>query len=77
MVKFDKVELLGRQLSDLNLTNLRFNEAIPSSLIGCGVDNIRFFKLKNNFLPSQLVTLNNTTSRGRVFNNCSVSYHLD
>jgi hypothetical protein len=76
MVRYNKVELLGRQLSDLDLTNLRFNEAIPSSLIGCGTENIRFFKLKNNFLPSQLVTLNNT-SRGRVFNNCSVSYHLD
>jgi WD40 repeat protein len=41
-------------------------------LIGCGKENIRFFKMKNNFLPSQLVALNNT-SRGKIFNNSVVT----
>lgn len=52
--------------------SLKFNESLSSSIIGCGKENIRFFKIKNNFLPSQLVSLNNT-SRGKVFNNSVVS----
>ena len=44
-------------------------------LVGCGSENIRFFKIKNNFLPSQLVSLNNT-ARGKTFNNSVTSYKL-
>lgn len=33
---------------------------------------IRFFKIKNNFLPSQIVNLDNT-GRGKVFINSAVS----
>ena len=55
--------------------SLRFNEVIVSSLIGSGKENIRFFKIKNNFLPSQLVSLNNT-ARGKVFNNSICTYKL-
>lgn len=72
LVNHGKIELVGRQLSDFDLTSLRFNDALSSSLIGCGKENIRFFKIKNNFLPSQLVALNNT-QRGKVFNNSYVT----
>ena len=41
-------------------------------MIGCGKENIRFFKVKNNFMPSQLVSMNNT-SRGKTFNNSLVA----
>ena len=37
-------------------------------MIGAGKENIRVFKLKNNYLPSQLISLNNT-ARGKEFNN--------
>jgi len=62
-------------LCDFNLTSFKFNEALNTSIIGCGKENIRFFKLKNNFLPGQLVALNNT-SRGKVFNNSTVTYQI-
>jgi hypothetical protein len=55
--------------------SLKFNEVVNSCLIGCGRENIRFFKIKNNFLPSQLVSLNNT-ARGKVFNNSTCTYKL-
>ena len=49
---------------------------LNTSLVGCGRENIRFYKIKNNFLPSQLVSLNNT-ARGKVFNNSCVGYKID
>lgn len=49
---------------------------VNNCFIGCGRENIRFFKVKNNFIPSQLVSLNNT-ARGKVFNNSAVQYKLD
>ena len=55
--------------------SLRFNEVVSNCLIGCGKENIRFFKIKSNFLPSQLVSLNNT-ARGKVFNNSTCTYKL-
>ena len=42
-----------------------------TTLIGCGKENIRVFKIKNNYLPSQLVSLNNT-ARGKTFTNSCV-----
>jgi hypothetical protein len=45
-------------------------------MVGCGRENIRFFKVKNNFMPSQLVSLNNT-ARGKVFNNSASAYKFD
>lgn len=74
-MRFQKVELLARQLCDFELVSLRFNDVISTSLVGCGKENIRFFKIKNNFLPSQLVSLNNT-ARGKVFNNSTCTFKL-
>jgi WD repeat-containing protein 90 len=61
-----RVEIYARQLCDFDLVNIRFNDASPSSLVACGRENIRFFKIKNGHLPGQLVTLNNT-ARGKTF----------
>jgi WD repeat-containing protein 90 len=58
------------------MTNIRFNDAINTSLIACGRENIRFFKIKNGHLPGQSVTLNNT-GRGKVFNSSIVDYTLN
>ena len=52
LAKFQKVELLARQLCDFELVSLKFNMVVNTCLIGCGKENIRFFKIKNNFLPS-------------------------
>jgi len=45
-------------------------------MVGCGRENIRFFKVKNNFMPSQLVSLNNT-ARGKIFNDSAVAFKYD
>lgn len=60
----------------MELVHLRFTDLIHSCLIGCGKENIRFYKMKNNFLPSQLVALNNT-GRGKVFNNSVTAFKVD
>ena len=52
LVKQKKVELLARQLADFDMISLKFNPAISTTLVGCGKENIRFFKIKNNFMPS-------------------------
>ena len=52
LAKFKKIELLARQLADIDLVSLKFNQVLNSSLVGCGRENIRFYKIKNNFLPS-------------------------
>jgi len=75
MITYQKVELVARQLSDIELIDLSFNEAHPSSLVGCGKENIRFYKIKNNFLPGQLVSLNNT-ARGKMFTGSSCAYKM-
>ena len=75
LAKFQKVELLARQLCDFELASLKFNEVVNTCLVGAGKENVRFFKIKNNFLPSQLVSLNNT-ARGKVFNNSTCTYKL-
>jgi WD40 repeat protein len=52
---------------------MKFLEGSAVTLIGCGKENIRIFKIKNNFMPSQLVSLNNT-ARGKVFNNSTAVF---
>jgi hypothetical protein len=53
---------------DFELVSLKFIDGSNTNLVGCGKENIRIFKLKNNYLPSQLISLNNS-ARGLVFNN--------
>jgi WD repeat-containing protein 90 len=69
----NRVEIYARQLCDFDLVNISFNEAHQSSLVACGRENIRFFKIKNGHLPGQSVTLNNT-ARGKIFNRSVVDY---
>jgi hypothetical protein len=54
---------------DFKLTSLKFLEG-TRILVGCGKENIRIFKFKNNFLPSQLVSLNNTARSKEFSNSC-------
>ena len=74
MIKYKKLELYARQLSDFDTSHVRFNDVITESLISCGKENIRFYKIKNNHLPASNVTLNNT-GRGKTFNFTLVDSH--
>ena len=46
-----RVEIYARQLCDFDLVNIRFNDANQNSLVACGRENIRLFKIKNGHLP--------------------------
>lgn len=52
MIKYKKLEIYARQLSDFDIVNIRFNNIVANSLISCGKENIRFYKIKNNHLPA-------------------------
>lgn len=76
MIHNKKLEIYARQLCDFDLVNIRFNDAIATSLIACGRENIRFLKIKNGHLPGQSVTLNNT-GRGKLFNKSLVDFTVN
>jgi WD repeat-containing protein 90 len=73
MLKQKRVEIYARQLCDFDMSHIRFNDALPTSLVACGRESIRFFKIKNGHLPGQSVTLNNT-GRGKLFTRSIVDY---
>jgi hypothetical protein len=45
---------------------MQFNSVVPTSILTCGKENIRFWKIKNNILSANSVVLNNT-GRGKTF----------
>mmetsp|Transcript_6192 Transcript_6192/g.10031 ORF Transcript_6192/g.10031 Transcript_6192/m.10031 type:complete len:135 (+) Transcript_6192:1499-1903(+) len=66
MIKFKQVEMVARQLSDYDQFFVRFNSLVPNSIVSCGKENIKLYKIKNGHLPGQSVILNNM-ARGKVF----------
>jgi len=66
MVKFQKVEILARQLLDFDTCTVKFNPLLATSIVACGKENVKLFKIKNGHLPGQSVMLNNT-ARGKYF----------
>lgn len=46
----------------------KFNPYFNSSIVACGKENIKFYKIKNGHLAGQAVVLNNT-ARGKYFTN--------
>lgn len=74
MFRHRKIELLARQLCDFQLESLKFVDGSDSTLVGCGKENIRIFKIKNNFLPAQIIQLNNL-ARDKVFSNSAVIFN--
>ena len=73
MVKFKKVEIVARQLVDFETCFVRFNNAVSNSIISCGKENIKLYKIKSGHLPGQSVILNNT-ARGKYFHKAVVQY---
>ena len=45
---------------------MKFNPLVANSIVACGKENIKLFKIKNGHLPGQSVMLNNT-ARGKYF----------
>ena len=66
MIRFKKVEIHARQLLDFDTYKVKFNPMIANSIIACGKENIKLFKIKSGHLPGQSVILNNT-ARGKFF----------
>jgi len=73
LIKFQKVEIVARQLADFETLNVKFNSVVPNSVIACGKENIKLYKMKNGHLPGQLALLNNT-ARGKYFINSVMQY---
>ena len=53
--------------------SVKFNTCVSNSIIACGKENIKFYKIKSGHLPHQAVVLANT-ARGKVFNNSVMQY---
>lgn len=66
MIKYKKVEIHARQLLDFDTYAVKFNPTVANSIVACGKENIKLFKIKNGHLPGQSVALNNT-ARGKYF----------
>jgi WD40 repeat protein len=73
LIKLNKVEIVARQLSDFETYFVKFNSIVANSIICCGKENIKLFKIKSGHLPGQSVILNNT-ARGKTFNKAVIQY---
>lgn len=73
MIKFNKVEIIARQLSDFETFFVQFNSVVSNSIISCGKENIKLYKIKSGHLPGQSVILNNT-ARGKYFHKAVVQF---
>jgi hypothetical protein len=51
LVKYSKVEIVARQLADFETYNVTFNSVVPNSIIACGKENIKLYKMKSGHLP--------------------------
>lgn len=73
LVKYSKVEIVARQLADFETYNVAFNSVVANSIIACGKENIKLYKMKSGHLPGQLVLMNNT-ARGKIFHKSVIQY---
>lgn len=51
LIKFQRVEIVARQIADFELYNVKFNQCLNLSIIACGKENIKFYKIKNGHMP--------------------------
>lgn len=51
---------------DFDTYAVKFNPNNATSIVACGKENIKLFKIKNGHLPGQSIVLNNT-ARGKYF----------
>jgi hypothetical protein len=51
MIRFKKIEIHARQLLDFDTYSVKFNPMVATSIISCGKENIKLFKIKNGHLP--------------------------
>lgn len=60
------MSIVARQLSEFPISKIRFSPYEENSLVACGRENIRFFRIRKGHLPVRPVLLNEF-SRGFVF----------
>ena len=51
LIKYAKVEIVARQLADFETHNVVFNSVVANSIIACGKENIKLYKMKSGHLP--------------------------
>lgn len=73
LVRHQRVEIVARQIADFELYNVKFNPSSNTSVIACGYQNIKFYRIKSGHMAGQAVVLNNT-ARGKVFTNAILKF---
>jgi hypothetical protein len=51
LIQHQRAEIAARQLGDFETHSSKFNNCIASSIIACGKENIKLYKIKNGHLP--------------------------
>ena len=64
--------IVARQISEFPTHKIRFSPFLDASLVSCGRENIRFWRIRKGHLPGRPVLLNEY-ARGYVFND--IAFH--
>lgn len=75
MVKFAKVDLVARQLSDFTIHSVQKHPLNDSIFVTGGKENIRFWKIKKGIVTVSNVILNKL-GRGKNFTNVLFDYEF-
>jgi hypothetical protein len=74
MVKFKKIDLITRQLSDFNIQALQSHPINDTMFITGGKESIRFWKIKEAISGTNIIL--NKIGRGKVFNQILYDYEI-
>jgi len=55
--KKNQINILAKQVSDFQITSIKFSPFEPLRLVSCGKENIRFWRIKTKHLPGCAVVL--------------------
>lgn len=67
--------VIAKQISDFHISRIAFSPTVDDSLVSCGRENIRFWRIKKGHLPGRPVMLNEF-SRGFVFDDLGYATSL-
>lgn len=51
LIRLKKVDVVAKQLFDFDCFFAKFNNVLANSVLACGRENIKFFKMKNGHMP--------------------------
>lgn len=75
LVKYSKINLLARQLSDFNIVCLKGHPSNPNFFVSGGKENIRYWKVKSRSLITGTSIVLNANGRDKVFTD--IAYEVE